>query len=84
MLLAQAREGLASAWRWRVGAQLEKQPALEIEFEWQRAVKAFQEQAAQINARIRNYNLSAPAEQFHLPPINVQRELNHLVHSPEE
>ena len=84
MLVAQARDALTRAWTWRVEAQEDNQPLREIEIEWQRAVRSFQEQAALINQRVRDFNLSAPVERFHLPLVNIEREIKRLTHSIDE
>jgi len=83
-LVAQARELLTRAWVWRVEALVNRQSLQEIELEWQRAANSFQEQTAQINKRIRDFNLSAPSERFHLPMVNPEREIKHLTHLPDE
>lgn len=42
------------------------------EYEWQRTVREFREQAAQLNERIKLYNLKAPAAVFHRRLIDAE------------
>jgi DnaJ family protein C protein 28 len=43
------------------------------EAEWERSVKEFREQVAELNARVRIYNLKAPAAVFHRRQIDSDR-----------
>lgn len=46
--------------------------------QWQRAVKEFREKAAELNQRIRMYNLKAPAVGFHRPIIDTDAVIAEL------
>ena len=52
------------------------------EAEFQRALEAFVEGSQEINKRIRDFNLQAPAPEFHLPIIQPQREIERLTSAP--
>lgn len=42
---------------------------------WQKSENQFRTAAAEINRRIRNYNLKAPRQQFQLIPLDIEREI---------
>ena len=50
--------------------------------ECQRALEAFVEGSQEINKRILDFNLQAPAPEFHLPIIQPQREIERLTSTP--
>ena len=49
------------------------------EHEWQRAVREFREKAAELNERIKLYNLKAPAAVFHRRIIAVEKAIEVIV-----
>ncbi|MDJ0753247.1 MAG: DUF1992 domain-containing protein [Ardenticatenaceae bacterium] len=42
---------------------------------WRKAVETFRADAAALNRKIRNYNLKAPRQQFHLLPLDIEGEI---------
>ncbi|GAB4475521.1 MAG: hypothetical protein Kow00124_16600 [Anaerolineae bacterium] len=48
---------------------------------WARAVERFRAQAADLNRRIRDYNLKAPLLQFHMLPLRPDDEIERAQHS---
>ncbi|MEM7798061.1 MAG: DnaJ family domain-containing protein [Chloroflexota bacterium] len=42
---------------------------------WAKATEVFRENANKLNRRIRDYNLKAPNEKFHIIPVWVDREI---------
>jgi len=71
-----ARADLARTWNWKKGVSAAAYA--EAEVEWQRAVKAFHDRVAELNKRIRSYNLGTPSDRFQLFLINPDREINDL------
>jgi DnaJ family protein C protein 28 len=49
------------------------------EYEWQRTVREFREQAVQLNERIKIYNLKAPAAVFHRRLIDAEEIIAAIV-----
>lgn len=45
---------------------------------WAKATEVFKENASKLNRRIRDYNLKAPNEKFHIVPVWVDREIQRL------
>lgn len=45
---------------------------------WAKATEVFKEQAKILNRRIRDYNLKAPNEKFHIVPVWIDREIERL------
>lgn len=72
--LAEARAELRRAWDWKQTAAQNTFPA-QIELQWQQSVKIFQEKITTLNKRIRDYNLQAPSERFHLFVLNSEKEI---------
>jgi DnaJ family protein C protein 28 len=70
-----ARTTLARAWEWRTRSLQGSQPYTQVEAEWQRAVRAFEEQVEKINKKIFDYNLQTPSEKFQLMKLNAQKEI---------
>lgn len=66
--IAAARGALRVAWQ-RRGASQGGEGA------WLEACCAFRQQVAEINRRIRDYNLQAPSSAFHLAGLNYEREI---------
>jgi DnaJ family protein C protein 28 len=73
--LAATHQALARAWKWRAQALASLQPAALVEQEWQRALRAFRSQIAEVNQRIFNYNLEVPASRFQMRSLDVEREI---------
>ena len=58
--LAAARELLARSWAWRAEALGRGEPADWVESQWRAARARFEEQVAELNRQIRDYNLTVP------------------------
>ena len=81
--LQEVRAGLARTWEW-YQAEIEKTiQSKQLNNEWDRAVRTFREQIAEINKEIRSYNLIVPNERFQLQLINVEQEINRIKKSPD-
>jgi DnaJ family protein C protein 28 len=48
------------------------------EAEWERSVREFREKAAELNQRVRTYNLKAPAAVFHRKHIDADRIIEEI------
>jgi DnaJ family protein C protein 28 len=70
-----ARTMLVRAWEWRKRSLQSNQPYADVEAEWQRAVRGFEEQVEKINQKIFDYNLQTPSEKFQLIKLNAKREI---------
>lgn len=77
-----ARSTLERAWAWRRSALEGKQPAAEVEAEWDRARAVFQEQIARLNKRIFAYNLEVPSDRFQKLALKFERELSRITGEP--
>lgn len=73
--LEKHRFSLRQAWEWRQAALARGEEAKWVEAEWQRALSAFQEKLAQLNQRIRTFNLQAPNERFQLQNVQIEAEI---------
>ena len=76
--LDDARKSLARTWVWRQASQCGEETQVELENEWQQAVKRFSQQITDLNEQISSYNMGVPAEQFQKPILNVDREITRL------
>jgi|SRR6267378_661225 len=66
--LEKARTKLSRAWDlFREGGKSPSEP------EWERSIKEFREQVAELNQRVRIYNLKAPAAVFHRKHIDADK-----------
>jgi DnaJ family protein C protein 28 len=74
-----ARASLKRAWAWRQLAMAAGQPPAFVDDEWQRALSVFQEQIAEINQRIFDYNLEVPLPRFQRPPVDAQAEITDVI-----
>ena len=75
----QARENLARTWEWRKNALSEREVSDGfISSEWQRAQFEFQQEVADINQRIFNYNLEVPSEQFQRRKIDCDSGIKRI------
>jgi len=75
----EARAALTRAWNWRNAGLAENQPFDQVEAEWKRALHTFVSQIGNLNRRIRDYNLQAPSERFHLRRLSLEAEMRSLV-----
>jgi DnaJ family protein C protein 28 len=73
--LAAARTALVRSWIWRQQAQETGEDAYS---EWKAAIKRFEASVADLNVKIRNYNLSVPNEKLARLPINSEAEIAQL------
>jgi DnaJ family protein C protein 28 len=73
--LEEARADLRRTWEWRKVSLAQPQPAAETEKQWQQGLKAFREHVTELNKRIRDYNLQAPSDRFHLLILMVEKEI---------
>lgn len=76
--IEQVLDTLRQAYVWCTAETVSELSAAQKEAEWRRAQAVFVERSQEINKRIRNYNLQAPASDFHLPIIRSQREIERL------
>jgi len=77
--LAEALANLKRAWEWKQSAAAQIIPPAQVELQWQQRLSAFQEKVISLNQRIRDYNLEAPADRFHLLILNADKEIAALV-----
>lgn len=80
--VAHVLHALHQAYIWRNTQAASTLSAAQKEAEWQRAQSTFMDSAQEINKRIRDYNLQAPAPDVHLPIIQPQREIERLTSTP--
>ena len=73
--LQAARDALARSWAWQASAAARELSAAVVQAEWDRAVASFQAVILELNKRIFDYNLEAPAEQFKRRSLNADREI---------
>lgn len=81
-LIEAARRALSRAWDWRQRALGSGQPAAQVEAEWGRAQRAFEEQVEVINQKIFDYNLQTPSEKFQLMKLNAGIEIERMKERP--
>jgi DnaJ family protein C protein 28 len=74
-----ARAGLKRAWEWRQSASAQKMTLAQVEQQWQQQMSAFREKIMTLNKQIRDYNLEAPADRFHLLVLNAEKEIAAVV-----
>lgn len=79
---AAACANLQRSWAWRNSVEAKKFPADQVESEWRQALEGFSTQMQRLNQRIRDYNLQAPAADFQMPSIHLQREIERLTAAP--
>ena len=77
--LEEARADLKRAWEWKQSAAAQKLPPAQVELQWQQRMSAFQEKVISLNQRIRDFNLQAPSDRFHLLVLNADKEIAALV-----
>jgi DnaJ family protein C protein 28 len=74
-----ARAALKRGWEWRQSAAASKEFSPQMEQQWQQRLSAFREKIISLNKRIRDYNLEAPSDRFHLLVLNAEKEIAALV-----
>ena len=77
--LAQARADLRRTWEWRKAEATQNQLSAQTEMQWQQGLGIFQAKVAALNKRIRDYNLQAPSDRFHLLVLNGEKEIAAIV-----
>jgi DnaJ family protein C protein 28 len=77
--LAEARADLKRAWEWRQSAAAQNTLSAQVELQWQQSSSAFREKIVSLNKRIRDYNLQAPSDRFHLLVLNGEKEIASIV-----
>lgn len=74
--LEAARADLRRACDWRKGAQDKGEPESYIQPEFERAQARYREAVADLNKRIRDYNLIIPSDQFYRAPVKLSECLS--------
>jgi len=77
--LEEARADLKRTWEWRRSEAAQKIPPAQVERKWQQQLSAFRETVFSLNKRIRDYNLQAPSDRFHLLMLNIDKEIAAIV-----
>lgn len=72
-----ARISLARSWEWHQSQQSGSNSSSQVENEWQRAVESFRENIAEINQKIRAYNLQVPNDRFQMQLVDAEKEIDH-------
>ena len=72
-----ARERLARSWRWYY-ALTGGQGGTWADDHWKRAETAFRDTVADLNRRIRDYNLKAPFGNLQRAPLDVEKEIERV------
>ena len=70
-----ARAALRRTWKWQQAAPGDELPPAFVQAVWDQAVDTFRQRVEVLNRRIRDYNLEAPSERFHLTPLQIEREI---------
>ena len=73
--LEAVRDKLMKNWQRRKDTLAAGHSAEEVEQEWTHAREAFQRAINELNRKIRDYNLEAPAARFQIQPLNAEREI---------
>jgi len=77
--LEEARSDLKHTWEWKQSKAAQKIPSAQVELQWQQRLSAFREKVISLNQRIRDYNLEAPSDRFHLLILNADKEIAAIV-----
>jgi DnaJ homolog subfamily C member 28 len=77
--LEEARSDLKRTWEWKQSEAAQKISPAQVELQWQQRLRAFREKVISLNQRIRDYNLEAPSDRFHLLVLNADKEIAALV-----
>ncbi|HEY0079179.1 MAG TPA: DnaJ family domain-containing protein [Pyrinomonadaceae bacterium] len=72
------RADLARSWARCAEAQTITRANARHTSEWEQAESAFRQQLVQLNRRINDFNLRAPAERFQRPALNAEREIDKI------
>ena len=73
--LEAAQAELKRTWEWRQAQVAQKMTQAQVEQQWQQSLSAFREKIADLNKEIRDYNLQAPSDRFHLLILNADKEI---------
>lgn len=73
---------LRRVWVWRNSSDAQKMSPEAVDSEWRHAQEVFIAQAERLNKQIRDLNLQTPHENFQLPLIQPQREVERLTSAP--
>jgi DnaJ family protein C protein 28 len=76
--LAAAIQALARAWAWRREKMEAGSGAPFIQAEWEKAQARFRQKVADLNKRIKNYNLEVPALVFQRAKVDVDKEIEEI------
>lgn len=77
--MASVRQALQQAWEWRSSESASRLPLAQVDAAWQQALQAFRTKGAELNRRIRDYNLTAPAASLQIRSLNIEGEIAALV-----
>jgi DnaJ family protein C protein 28 len=77
--LEEARSDLKHTWEWKQSAAAQKISPAQVELQWQQRLSVFQKTVISLNQRIRDYNLEAPSDRFHLLILNADKEIAVIV-----
>ena len=72
------RKTLSQVWTWCTDALEKKRSKKEVDTEWQRAEAGFREKMTELDKRIRDFNLAVPSDQFNLPRLKIDKEINKI------
>ncbi len=78
-----ARHDLRLAWEWHKRENPQSTSGGNIAPAWERAQQTFGERLIEINKRIRDFNLHAPAARFQRPALNYAREVQKITSQKE-
>ena len=78
MNLEKVRADLARTWRWYKAADEKGITPSQYDAVWERSVDTFHEQIAELNKKIRSYNLEVPNERFQLHLVDVEKEIERI------
>lgn len=81
--LQEARAALLRTWTWYTSKLDHVDASNQRASEWDRACINFRQQITAINKDIRSYNLQVPNDQFQLPLINAQLEIDRIINSAD-
>lgn len=73
--LETARSALQSTLSWKQSATAAGQPGAFVQDEWQRAMRAFRDEVAEVNKRIFDYNLEVPLARFQCRLVDADAEI---------
>ncbi len=82
--LQSACAALRRTWEWSQNALAESQPSGFVQDVWKYAAGTFRQRVEEYNRRLLAYNLQAPSDRFHLPPLEVDREIERITAIPTD